>query len=502
MEHTKIETLKERLVAIKHLGSAYAALHWDMETAMPPKGAVRRGQVLSELSGRIHNDMVSLDNDGLLSELKKELDAGTLEEDSAVIVRETWRDFEQAQKLPESFVRELSETESISTTAWQEARAQSNFDMFKPHLKKMVELKRKQAEYIGYEDDPYDALLDGFEPGLTTKELDPLFTNLKEFLVPFIDSIQKSITEIDTTKIGGTFPIDIQKTFNNEIVEKLGFDFEAGATAISTHPFSTSFSANDVRFTSRYDESDVLYALGSSIHECGHALYMQGLVDDQYGNALGTEVSLGIHESQSRFWENNIGQSKAFFRYFMPVFRKYYPKPFDDVTPEDLYEIQNRVSPTLIRVESDEVTYNLHIVIRYEIERAILAGEVEVDGIPEMWNAKVKEYLGLDVPDDAKGCLQDVHWSYGHFGYFPTYTLGNLYSAQIYDAMEKSIGTIEDHVEKGDFKAILNWLRKNIHEEGNRYSAGDLIKKISGKELDATYFTNYIKEKYTELYNI
>ena len=497
-----LKELKKRLIEIRHLSSAAAVLSYDQEVFMPIKGSEKRAQTLSHLSGIIHTTFVNIDHDNLLTNLKADLDAGKYKGDDAVIVAEVWRDFIREKKLPESFVRELSETTSQAQTIWAQARKKSDFKLFQPWLEKIVELKRKEARYVGYKDSPYDALLDTYEPGMTAAEASMILHDVKDFLVPLIAKIKKSQQKFNLKKILGNFPLAEQIEFNTFIAKKLGFDTEAGRIDVSTHPFTNNFHAHDVRFTTRYDVKNLLYAIGSTIHETVHALYEQGIKEEYFGTPLGDSISLGIHESQSRMWENMIGKSKAFWKYFYPHVQKRFPKPFKKISLDEFYQIVNYAEPSLIRVESDEVTYNLHIVIRFEIEKELIEGTIEVKDVPQVWNHKVKDYLGIKVPKDAVGVLQDVHWSCGLFGYFPTYSFGNLYAAQFYKALKRDIPDLEKKMAQGNFKIILDWLRKYIHEHGKRYSASGLVQAVTGAPLSAHHFKDYITKKYSDIYKL
>ncbi len=494
-----MKELKRRLVEISHIGSTLALLNWDQEVSMPKKGADHRAATISHLSGLAHQAFVSIDHDGLLSVWKKQLDLGKLSNRDAAIVRDTWRSFERQKKLPEAFVREMAEVTSKSQTVWAEARAKNNFKLFLPWLKKIVELKRKEAELVGYTDSPYDALIDTYEPGMTGREAATILNDLKDFLVPFLRKIQASGVKVNSEKIKGKFPLDKQFKFNQLIAEKMGFDLDAGRIDKSTHPFTTNFHPHDVRFTTRYRENDILYSIGSTIHEAGHALYEQGLPSEHFGTPLAEAISLGIHESQSRMWENMIGKSREFWKYFYKKLQKEFPLPFAKISLNEFYTILNNVKPSLIRTEADEVTYNLHIIIRFEIEREMIEGTIDVADLPKIWKSKVKEYLGIDVPNDARGVLQDVHWSCGLIGYFPTYSFGNLYAAQFYARMVKDIPKLEQKIATGNLLEIREWLRKNIHAHGKLFTASGLAKALTGEELNSKYFTDYLEKKYGEV---
>lgn len=469
---------------------------------MPAKGVDPRAKLIGSLSVLTHDKWLALNEKKALTGLSGWAKSHPTTKEACVI-RETARTYERERKLPVAFVQELSALSSKAQHIWAEARAQSNFALFLPSLKRLVELKRKEAEYIGYKDSPYDALLDGFEPGLTSQQLSVTFSELRDFLKPFLRQLQSKTKDLpDKSLVHGTFPIEQQAAFNRALVKEIGFDFEAGRLDTSTHPFTTNFHPHDVRITTRYSEDDALYALGSTIHEMGHALYEQGLSVKDYGTPLGEALSLSIHESQSRFWENTIGKSRAFWQHFYPKLQKQFPKPFARVPLETFYRLINRVEPSLIRTDSDEVSYNLHIILRYEIERGLIEGTLKAKDLPDIWNAKIKEYLGIKVPNDRLGVLQDVHWSIGAIGYFPTYALGNLYAAQFRQAAKRDLPTLEANLRTGSFSGLREWLRTNIHLHGKRYSADTLVRRITGEPLRAKYFIQYLQEKYADVYKL
>lgn len=497
-----MEKLRSRLQEIARIGSLLNIALWDQEVNMPPKAADSRALALAEASGLLHQKFVSIDSDGLLSGLKAELDAGALSGGDAVVVRETWRSFEREKKLPERLVKEIALTASQAYEVWAEARKKDDFDMFLPWLRKMVKLKREEAEYVGYADSPYDALLDAYEPGMTSKEVTKVLSDLKGFLVPFIRKIKASKSKVDDRRLKGKFPIEAQESFNRLVAKEIGFDFAAGRLDKATHPFATGINPSDVRLTTRYLVEDVFYSIGSTVHEAGHGLYEQGLPGEHFGTPLAESVSLGIHESQSRMWENMIGKSEPFWRHFYPKLRKAFPKPFREIPLKDFCRMISKARPSLIRTESDEVTYNLHIILRYEIEKGMIEGTIDPADTPRIWKEKMKEYLGVDVPNDREGVLQDVHWAHGGIGYFPTYSLGNLYAAQFYRAMKKDVKGIERKMSQGDFMPVLTWLRKNIHSLGKTYRAGELVERVTGKPLDSRYFIEYLEEKYGRIYGL
>ncbi len=499
-----IEILKERLKEIAYLGSAAAILNWDQEVHMPKKAVDSRAVSLSHLQSLIHSKFVSIDHDGVLSELQKSFLAKKLKDDEAAIVGETLRNYEREKKLPESFVREYSEVVSKSQHYWAQARTENNFALFLPWLTKIIELKRKEAKLVGFVDSPYDALIDTFEPGMTAHEASIILNDLKDFLVPFLQRIKESPAfkdkTLDQKQIQGKFPEAKQREFTKYLSEKMGFDFDAGSIEKSTHPFTTSFGPTDVRFTTRYNEKNIFESVGATIHEAGHALYEQGLLVEHFGTPLGEAISLGIHESQSRMWENIIGKSKQYWKYFYPRLQKEFPEPFAQIPLDKFYKIINRVKPSLIRIEADEVTYNLHIILRFEIEKEMIEGTIDLKDLPEIWDVKMQQYFGIDVPKDSVGVLQDVHWSCGLIGYFPTYSFGNLYSAQFFDTMKKQMPDIKQMIAAGNLLPIREWLRTHIHAHGKLYTAAALVQKVTGEPLSSRYFKEYLENKYKEIY--
>ncbi|MEK7142234.1 MAG: carboxypeptidase M32 [Patescibacteria group bacterium] len=502
MEKKQTEKLKERLTEIAYIASSVAVLNWDMETNMPPQGADARARSISHLSAVVHDKFVKINEDGLLTDLKRQVDEGVLSKNDTVIIRETWRSYERERKLPETFVKELSETVSRAQVVWASAREKSDFKLFLPWLEKIIKLKKQEAELIGFKNSPYDVSLDYHEPAMTAEKTSEVLNELKIFLIPFVAKIKNSKIKINPEILKGNFPTEKQTVFNKKVAQKIGFDFQSGRMDQSVHPFSTSFHPSDSRITTRYEKIDVLSSIGTTIHEVGHALYEQGLPARYFGTPLAESVSYGIHESQSRLWENMIGKSFAFWQYFYPQLKKDFPTPFKNLSLKEFYKTINCVRPSLIRVEADEVTYNLHIIMRFEIERDLIENKINAKDLPEIWNQKMKEYLGIKASNDKVGVLQDVHWSMGGVGYFPTYSLGNLYSAQFYNKMSKDIGNIDDQVGQGNFGEIINWLGKNIHSLGKTYTASNLVKKVTGEELNSKYFSDYLEKKYGEIYEI
>jgi len=498
----KLEGLKEKLKEITNLEHASQLLSWDREVYMPESGSKHRAESISELSGLIHQKTLALDENSLLSDLNAAKKDGDLSENGDVIVRETWREYKREAKLPDEFVRNLSQLTSEAQDVWRKARANDDFSQFGPTLEKIVDMQRKKAAYLEFETTLYDPLLDGFEPGMSTEKTEKLFSDLRDFLVPLIDEISDQSLDISHPITGKEIKKESQKAFNKEILEKFGYNFQAGRLDASTHPFTLGLSPQDVRITTRYDKSDLLYSLSSTLHEMGHGLYEQGLPDKDYGTPLAREPSLGIHESQSRLWENHIGRSQPFAKWLTRQMRENLQGVSDELTADNLYRELNTVEPSLIRTEADEVTYNLHIIIRFELEKALIEEDLAVENLPAAWNKKYEEYLGIEVPNDKKGVLQDIHWSQGSFGYFPTYTFGNLYAAKLDAAIQEEIDTVDEQLSNGTFDEILSWLQDNIHKEGMRYKPEDLIENVTGEPLKTDAFKQYIEDKYKSLYNI
>ncbi len=472
-------------------------LGWDQETIMPTKGAKARGEILAWLAGQRHSRLIDPD----LGELIAVLETKELDDFLAANVKEMRRKYDEAVKLPTEFVSSFTQARSEALISWQKARSDSDFSQFAPHLENMVKLTRQKVEYLGNESTPYDVLLDEYEVGMTVADYDPLFAGLKERLVPLLSRIMKSGTEVPKLPEEMTFPIDSQEKFCKQVSKAMGFDFDAGRMDRSTHPFCAGLWPDDTRFTTRFDEKDPFSCLYAVMHESGHGLYEQGLPRQHSYSPVGMAVSLGVHESQSRFWENQIGRTAAFWNVAMPWFREQFPD-CPDWSNETLDLVANEVKPDFIRVEADEVTYNLHIMIRYEIEKMIFNEGLAVEDIPETWNKMMKDWFGIEVPDDSFGCLQDIHWSMGAFGYFPTYTLGNLYAAQLLESMEEDLGDIDEIISSGDWSSMLSWLRLQIHENGSVMTPSELIESATGKAPSPDAFLNYVESKYSKLYNL
>ena len=466
---------------------------------MPPKGAEARGEMMAWLAGQRHQQLT----DQRMCELLNKLETISLSADQEANVREMRRAHDQAVRLPKEFVESFAQARSTALVAWQKARQQSDFALFKPALEQLIALTREKIDLLGVTTTPYDVLLDEYEVGMTVADYDPLFDGLRGRLVPLL----KAITEAQNTMASVhfpdslRFPIEKQEAFCSKVSSAMGFDFESGRMDASTHPFSAGLWPGDTRFTTRFDETDPFSCLYAVMHETGHALYEQGLDANHRYTPRGDAVSLGVHESQSRFWENQIGRTSAFWKVALPWFREAFPDApsWDE---HELNRIANRVKKGFIRVEADEVTYNLHVMLRYEIEKQLFNGDLAVDDLPSTWNTMFREWFGLEVPEDRLGCLQDIHWSMGAFGYFPTYTLGNLYAAQLLEAMSNDLGDIDTLVASGDWSPLLAWLRPRIHERGSQVTPAALIEAATGAPPSPDAFLRYVEEKYGALYGL
>ena len=504
--------MKESLSALKNkarelylLEHTQAIISWDQETKMPDSANEERAEQLALLEGIMHNRLTSPEVGRLLSALGASPDKpegkGDFPVEDKAFVREMFRSYHRASKLPESLVTEMARQTGLAHTSWVKARKNSDFSLFEGSLEKIIDLNREKAEKIGYKEHPYDALLDEYEPWMTAARVEEVFGSLGRKLADLTARIAAS-KQVDTACVDKNYPVELQDRFGRSVIEKIGFPMDRGRLDLSAHPFTTTLGENDVRITTRYYEDLMLSGLFSNIHESGHALYELGIGENIRGNILATGVSLGIHESQSRFWENMIGRSRAFWEYFYPEFQKVFSAQTKHVDLDQFYRAVNKVEPSFIRVEADEVTYSLHVILRFEIEKAMLSGDIKVSSLPDEWNRRMKSLLGIVPANDTVGVLQDVHWSAGLIGYFSTYALGNLYAAQFLNSMKSGLGDIDEIVRAGKFDEILNWLRTNIHRHGMVYPASELCSRVTGEELNPNYFTDYLEQKYGEVYDL
>jgi carboxypeptidase Taq len=492
------EFLQQQSREIAGYNSAASLLSWDQETYMPPKAGAYRAEQLSQLAGLTHHLGTSAEVGDWIKSCEDHLPPCADEEETAlraVNVREWRRDYDRATKLPARLVEDLARTSSLAREVWAQSRRESNFTAFAPWLEKILALVREQADCWGYTTCAYDALLEGYEPGARAAELSPVFADLQKQLTPLLPRLQKITDAVDPARLEGNYPVPLQQVLNRQVAEAMGFDFDAGRIDTTTHPFCTEMGPKDCRLTTRYNEKDFTSSLSGTMHEAGHGLYTQGLDAAYFGTPMGTYVSLGIHESQSRLWENQVGRSRDFWRQWYPRAHKIFPE-LVALPLEEFWLLVNRVKPSHIRVDADEATYNLHIILRFEIEQKLVSGELPVADLPRAWNARFEELFQIPVPDDARGCLQDTHWALGLIGYFPTYTLGTMNAAQLFAAALKQVPGLEADLQESKYGRLLAWLQENIHRHGRRYSPFELIKRATGEPPSATYFIDYLRAKY------
>lgn len=504
-----LEPLIAHLRTIEHIDSAASLLSWDMETYMPAGGGAARADQIATLQGLAHEQLVAPETERLLGQWL-DLQTGTplprpgdaWDESGRALLREVWRDYHHAKKLPSDFVVRMGRECSLAQQVWVEARADNDFARFLPNLTIILALKKEEVDYLGYAASPYDALLDLYEPGSTVAQLAPLFAQVKARLVPLLKRVAASAVTIDDRILHASYDATRQLEFGRLVLTAMGYNFEQGRLDISAHPFTTSFHPTDVRVTTRVFERDLPSCLFSCIHEGGHGLYDQGLNPLHYGTPLGDSISLGIHESQSRLWENSVGRSKPFWRCFFPLLQQTFPEALSSISLEHFYAAINRVQPSFIRVEADELTYNLHIMLRFEIEQDLIEGRTRAADLPEIWREKMRSYLNIVPERDADGVLQDIHWSMGSFGYFPTYTLGNLYSVQFYNQAKLELPTLEQDIEGGRLIVLRQWLQQKIHHWGRMFTAEKLVERVTGGPLSPEPWLNYVEAKYGELYRL
>jgi carboxypeptidase Taq len=493
----------QRARRVAALSTISETLGWDERTHLPPAGGEYRAEQSTLLAGLVHKEWVDPKFGEQLDVLRAGLtDSSNPNNDVAVVVRRLTRRRDKWVKLPQTLVEELARTAILGQQAWQEARKNNDFPSFRPLLERMIELKRQQAEALGYPQCPYDALLDEFEPDALTADVAKVLEGLREALVPLVTKIQACDRHPDTSVLHRTFPVDAQALFGRMASAAIGFDFNRGQLDVTAHPFCSTLGPNDSRITTRYDERFFNTSFFGTLHESGHGMYDQGLPVEHFGLPLGEFVSLGIHESQSRLWENLVGRSRAFWMHFYPLAQQHFPAALADVPLDDFHFAVNDVRPSLIRIEADEVTYNLHILIRFELERALLDNKLQAADLPDAWNKKYEQYLGVVPPDNSSGVLQDVHWSAGLIGYFPTYSLGNLYAAQFFARAEADLGNLAELLAHGDFRPLLKWLREKVHRHGQRYSAAELVEQATGRPLSSRPLIEHLTAKMGVLYGL
>lgn len=484
------------------LESIEALLGWDERTYMPPAAGPYRAEQMTFITGEVHKRRTNPRLGELLAELADSDLAKDPHSDAGTTIRQLRRDYEKRVKLPQRLVEELTRESVLGQQAWVKAREKNDFQAFAPHVEKLFALKREQAEALGYKDHPYDSLLDDFEPDAKTQDVARVLDELRQELVPLVQAIIDSDRKPPVEILKREFPKPAQEKFGREAAAAIGFDFEAGRLDVTHHPFCSGMGPHDCRITTRYDEHFFPSAFFGTLHESGHAIYDQGLRADQFGLPPGTYVSLGIHESQSRMWENSVGRSRAFWRHFFPKLQAEFPAAVGDVSLDDWFFAINNVQPSLIRVEADEATYNLHIIVRFELEQALITRELSVADLPGAWREKYKQYLGIEPPNDADGVLQDIHWSAALIGYFPTYSLGNLYAAQFFEAADRELGGLNEQFARGEFQPLKEWLQKNIHHRGQCYSATELVQLVTGQPLSHEPLMRHLRGKLGPLYGL
>lgn len=487
------------LTSIAHL------LEWDQETHMPKEGGEIRGEQLQTIAGLIHKERTGKNFAKALSKMI-DIDSGKLKSKNLSEAQQAalklWRrDYVKDTVLPEEFVEEFALLSSQSQLVWRKAKQDNDFQSFAPFLEKIIDMNKRKADLLGYEKHPYDALVDLYEPEMTTEKLDALFGELKISVSDLVKKIS-NVKQVDNSFLFGEFDHSQQVAFGKLLLDAMGYTPARGSLDFSMHPFSSSLHPNDNRITTRIHPSSLMSNIMAILHEGGHALYEMGLPQEQYGSPLGQSISLGVHESQSRWWETRIGLQKSFWKHYYPLLKRHFKGQLDTISLDQFYRGINQVKPSLIRIEADEVTYPLHVIVRFELEKALIGSELDVKDLPEAWNAMMQSFLGIKPTTDSDGCMQDIHWSMGAFGYFPTYALGNIYAAHIFPAFEKKFPEWEKRVSAGDLHFIRTWLNRSIHQYGRQYSSDELLKSIACKPVSADAYIAYVNKKYAEIYGL
>jgi carboxypeptidase Taq len=496
-----LESIYNQQKELSVLGGIGALLGWDQMTYIPAKGAQERGEQTALLSSLAHKRVVSDIFWNHITKLSKESIYNTLSTEDQHVVKRLKKDVEKSRKIPDDFVKRSAKITTMAYPAWQQARNKNDFKIFQPHLEKIVDLEK---EYVGYIDLPgprYDTLLDDYEEGMTTQKLRTEFNSLKKNLKKILDKVISSETYTQQQNLSITFTKTIQQQICQQIFDQMNLPNDASRIDESTHPFTTSLGNDDVRITTNYERKNPLFSFFSTVHEAGHALYELGVPTGKYKNTvIADSPSLGLHESQSRFWENIIARSKPFWEYYYPEFKKQAGAQLNNISFETWYHHVNRVKPSFIRVEADELTYCLHVILRFELESELMQEKLTVSELPQAWNEKMEESLGITPTTDTEGVLQDMHWSGGSIGYFPTYALGSIYAAQLFNALKKDHSNTNEEIKNGDFDNILTWLREHVHQYGRMMTAEEIIKKTCGEGLNADVFVSYLRQKYLNLY--
>jgi carboxypeptidase Taq len=503
MNESVLETKDQFYDYVKKMtayNEALGLMFWDLRTGAPKNGAEQRSEVIGMLSSELFEMSTSNEMAAYLAKLSPE--TNQLDEMTHKLIEECQKEYDRNKKIPSSEYREYVVLQSKAESVWEEAKEKADFDMFKPYLEKLVAFTKRFIDYWGYKDNKYNTLLDMYEPGVTVEVLDKVFGDLRDQIVPLVHKISESKNKPQTEFLFELFPKDQQKEFSLKILEQMGYDFDSGRLDETVHPFAIGLNPGDVRVTTKYDEKDWRTAVFGTIHEGGHALYEQNISKDLMGTPLCTGTSMGIHESQSLFYENFVGRDHSFWKQNYSLLKEYSTGQFDSVELDDFYRAINESKPSLIRIEADELTYALHIIIRYEIEKGLFNDEIEVETLPEIWNQKYEKYLGISPSHNGEGVLQDVHWAGGSFGYFPSYALGYMYAAQFKRAMLKDLPHYDDLLEKGDLAPIREWLTTNVHQWGKMKKPLEIIKEVTGEGLNAQYLADYLTEKYSKVYSL
>ncbi|MGY3716489.1 carboxypeptidase M32 [Sutcliffiella cohnii] len=487
---------------IESYNEAISLMFWDMRTGAPKKGLEQRSEVIGMLSSDVFKLTTSEEMLEYITQLTQPEIYNQLNEITQKSIDETKKNYEKNSKIPQEEYKEYVILSSKSEAVWEEAKANDDFFMLQPYLEKLVSFNKKFIEYWGYDGNKYDTLLDMYEPGMTVDKLDEVFNQLKERIIPLVKQIQESNYNPDDSVLFFSFPKENQHNFSLDILKELEYDFSAGRLDETVHPFAIGINPGDVRVTTKYDEEDFRSAIFGTIHECGHALYEQNISSDLIGTGLASGTSMGIHESQSLFYENFVGRNYSFWKRHYNKLNEYATGAFQNVSLDDFYGAINVAKPSLIRIEADELTYALHIIIRYELEKALFNDELEVKDLPNAWNEKYEQYLNITPPNNAKGVLQDVHWSGGSFGYFPSYALGYMYAAQFFNTMKKDIPNFDQLLENGELKVIKQWLADHIHQYGKMKKPLEIVKDVTGEELNVQYLIDYLENKYRTIYKL
>jgi carboxypeptidase Taq len=497
----QLSQLKRRLARLADIRAATNVLEWDQETYMPDGGTESRADQLSTLEGLAHEYFTSDEMGSLLDDLAAGLDQMDYDADEASIIRVALREYEKLVKVPASLIQEIARVSALGFQAWQQAREQDDFSLFEPLLTRIVDLKKQWAACFDPDKNLYDPLLDSFEPGITHRQIEAVFAGLKPPLIELVRAIRENQDAVDDSVLDGHFEIAAQKAFASQVAAQLGYDFDRGRLDESAHPFTTHFSRYDVRITTRFESTNLMRALMGTIHETGHALYEQNTSPTLYRTMLANGASTAVHESQSRLYENIIGRSRPFWTYFYPQLREAFPL-FKQVEAEAFYRAINKSEPSLIRVEADEVTYGLHVILRFELENDLINGRVRVADLPAEWNSRMEAYLGIVPPNDTLGVMQDIHWARGYFGYFPGYLLGNILSAQLWERIKVDMPDVDAQIESGQFESILAWLGEHIHRHGMKFTLPELTERVVGGGLAWQPYINYLETKFGDIYKL